>query len=61
MLTLALPQVQAWEQLNNPEYCGKLNMVEFYNLLLRAGYSEVAAQKAANQRGWDRLDAGVTA
>lgn len=50
---------QAWELLHNPTHCGKLRMVELYELMLRAGYSEEAAQEAANQRGCDRLDAGV--
>lgn len=34
-------------------------MGEFYDLLKRAGYSEESAQKAASQRGWERLSAGV--
>ncbi len=53
-------KVQAWERLNDPGYCGKLSMGEFYELLIKAGYSESAAQKAASQRGWERLQAGVT-
>lgn len=55
-----MPKIQAWERLNNPEYSSKLSMEAFYELLLEAGYSEEAAQKAANERGWSRLDAGVT-
>lgn len=54
-----MPKVQAWERLNDAEYCGKLSMTEFYELLLEAGYNENVAQRAANQRGWDRLSAGV--
>lgn len=54
-----MPKVQAWEQLNDPEYCGRLNMESFYELLLEAGYSRDVAQRAANKRGWDRLTAGV--
>ena len=54
-----MAKVQAWEQLNDAEYCGKLTMDQFYDLMLMAGYSQEAAQKAANQRGWDRLQAGV--
>jgi hypothetical protein len=54
-----MPKVQAWERLNNPEYSGKLTMGEFYDLLLKAGYSEEVAQRAASKRGWDRLEAGV--
>ncbi len=54
-----MSKVQAWERLNDPNYCGRLNMGEFHTLLLEAGYSEQVAQKAASQRGWDRLSAGV--
>ncbi len=54
-----MPKVQAWEKLNNPEYCGRLTMGEFHTLLIEAGYNEEVAQKAANQRGWERLNAGV--
>ena len=54
-----MPRVQAWERLNNPEYSGRLTMVEFYELLLQAGYNEETAQAAAQKRGWDRLQAGV--
>ena len=50
---------QAWELLHNPTHCSKLRMGELYELMLRAGYSEESAQRAANQRGNDRLDAGV--
>lgn len=52
-------KVQAWERLNDPEYCGRLNMAEFYDLLLRAGYSEEVAQAGASKRGWERLCAGA--
>lgn len=54
-----MPKVMAWERLNNPEYCGKLTMNEFYDLLIAAGYSDDVAQNAACKRGWDRLEAGV--
>lgn len=54
-----MPRVQAWEKLNDPEYSGRLTMGEFHALLLQAGYPEQAAQKAAAQRGWHRLEAGV--
>lgn len=53
-------KVQAWERLNDPEQCRQLGMVEFKELLLRAGYREEVAHKAALKRGWDRLEAGVT-
>lgn len=55
-----MERVQAWERLNDPEYAGRLTMGEFYDLLIAAGYSERAARKAANKRGLDRLEAGVT-
>lgn len=54
-----MKKVMAWEKLNNLEYSSRLSMADFYNLLLEAGYNEEAAKKAANKRGWDRLDAGV--
>lgn len=57
---MVMPKVQAWERLNNPEYSGRLTMTEFYDLLIAAGYNEDAAQRAANKRGWDRLQAGVS-
>ena len=60
MLHLTIPKVQAWEQLHDPEYAGGLNMEQFYDLLIRAGYSEEVAHEAAKKRGWDRLSAGVT-
>lgn len=60
MLSLAVPRVRAWELLNDPEYCGRLTMGQFKDLLLEAGYAEDAAQEAARQRGWERLCAGVT-
>lgn len=55
-----MPRVQAWERLQDREYSGRLSMAAFYDLLVEAGYSEQTAQKAANQRGWERLQAGVT-
>jgi hypothetical protein len=55
-----MPKVQAWERLNDPDYCGRLTMGELYDLMLRAGYSEEAAQIAANKRGLERLTAEVT-
>lgn len=54
-----MPRVQAWERLNNPDYAGRLNMSEFYDLIIAAGYSEEVAQEAANKRGWDRLEKGM--
>lgn len=54
-----MPKVQAWELLNDKEYSGRLNMSQFYKLLLQAGYDNESAQKAANKRGWIRLSAGM--
>lgn len=59
VLTLTVPKTQAWELLNDPEYSGGLNMEEFHDLLIRAGYTEDMAQRAASERGWQRLKAGV--
>lgn len=53
--------VQAWERLNDPEYSGKLDMEALHDLIVRAGYSEAAAQDAAQRRGWDRMQAGMRA
>lgn len=50
---------QAWERLHDREYCSKLDTVELYELMVRAGYREEDAQEAAKQRASDRLDAGV--
>lgn len=59
MFKLTIPKVQAWEQLNDPEYAGGLNMEDFHDLLLKAGYTQEVADAAASKRGWDRLQAGV--
>ncbi len=59
VLTITMAKVQAWEQLNDPTYAGQLKMGDYLDLLIRAGYTRSAAQKVANKRGWDRLQAGV--
>lgn len=59
MLQLAIPKVQAWEVITDHEKCAELTMEGFYTFLVEAGYSEEVAQKTANQRGWDRLNAGM--
>jgi len=56
---MTMSRVQAWEQMNDPDYCGSLTMRQFYELLLKAGYSEEVAQEAASERGWERLNAGI--
>lgn len=58
VLSRVMRTTQAWELLHNPEHCGRLKMVELYDLMVRAGYPDDAAQEAAKQRGIDRLDAG---
>lgn len=60
MLAKALPKVRAWERLHDPEQSGKLTFEQFFDLAVVAGYSEDEAQRAANERGWQRLAAGVT-
>ncbi len=60
VLELAMSSVQAWERLHDPEYCSQLSMGDFHDLMLRAGYSTEVIREAANQRGWERLCAGVT-
>lgn len=54
-----MDKTQAWELLNNPEYCSQLDMGGIHQLMLRAGYTAEVAQKAASQRGWERLNAGA--
>ncbi len=61
VLQLAMRMTQAWERLNDHEYAGKLCAEDLYELVLKAGYSAGAAQKAAKQRGWDRMKAGLSA
>lgn len=61
VLQLAMRMTQAWERLHDPEYSGKLCAEDLLELVLRAGYSASAAQKAAKQRGWDRMQAGLSA
>lgn len=58
-MQLVMPKIQAWERLNNPEYSSHLNTEQLYELILRAGYTEEVATKAANKRAHERLDAGM--
>ena len=55
-----MTKVMAWEHLHDPHYCSGLDTIELYNLMLRAGYDREVAQEAANKRGWERLDKGVS-
>ena len=56
---MTMDKVKAWELLNDSTYCAELNMEEFHNLMLRAGYSEDVSHKAALKRGWNRISAGL--
>ena len=60
VLRATMPIVQAREQLDDPSYAGQLTMGEFEALLLRAGYAEDVAHRAAMRRGWARLVVGVS-
>lgn len=53
-----MERVQAQELLSDPGYSVRLGMEGFHKLLIRAGYSQEVAHKAALQHGWDRLSAG---
>ncbi len=59
VLSLLARKVRAWEQLHDPEYAGRLEMSDYYSLLLEAGVGEREAQEAANERGRARLSAGL--
>lgn len=48
-------QVQAHELLDDPDYSGRWTVDGFYNLLVRAGYDEKTAQRAATQYGWEQM------
>jgi hypothetical protein len=52
-------KVRAWEMLCDPEHYSHMTMEDVYRLSLAAGYSEDEAQKAASQRGWERLTSGA--
>lgn len=54
-----MTRLKAMDRLSDPKYGGNLNASQFYELMIEAGYSESVAQKAANQRGNSRMDAGV--
>ena len=58
VLEIVMDRTRAWEMLNTPDYCAKLDMESFRDLMLRAGYPSEAVRQAALQRGWDRLSAG---
>jgi hypothetical protein len=51
-----LDTAKAWEMLHDPDIVPNLKADPFYELCLRAGYSEDAAQKAATAHANHRLD-----
>ncbi len=59
-MQLAMQRVQAWEKLEDPEYCGQLTMGGFRNLLIRAGFEPEDVDEEAKRHGWARLSAGLT-
>ena len=54
-----MDRVKALELLEDTAHVVKLNMEGFFNLLLRAGYPNEVAQKAASEHGEARLSAGL--
>ena len=59
VLSIVVEKTQAWEMLNNPEYCGRLTVVGLRDVMLRAGYPMKVVQRAINQRGLERLSADM--
>jgi hypothetical protein len=51
--------INSWKLLHNPEVVGNLNMEEYLDLCLDAGYSQEASQRAAKDWGLKRLRKGV--
>jgi hypothetical protein len=60
VLRLALPKVQAWERVNDPEMVGRMSMGQLFETMLEAGYSRDVAEDAASEHGWRRLESGAT-
>lgn len=52
-------QVQAYRMLHDPQVGGQFGPNEILGLCREAGYGEEAAQKAASERGKQRLDQGL--
>ena len=46
------------DRLESPRDGGRLDMLQLYDLMLQAGYSEEIAQREASRRGYERLCAG---
>jgi len=59
VLSAVIPRIRAWETLNNPEISSRLTTLEYYELLLEAGYTVGVAEELANDRAEARLNAGV--
>jgi hypothetical protein len=59
VLEMTMRKVQAWERLNDREYCANLKMGEYYDLMIQAGATPENAQSAANRRGFKRLEMGL--
>ncbi len=51
-----MEKTRAWELLNDPNLYGKLTAVGVRDLMLQAGYSPDAAQRALNEHGMYRLN-----
>jgi len=54
-----LESAKAWETLHNPEVSGNLTADGLYELMLAAGWSEQAAQKAGTRRAVERQREGL--
>ena len=54
-----MEKTRAWERLNDPEYCSRLNVVGLRALMIEAGYEPDAVQRAINDHGMSRLNAGM--
>ena len=59
MLSQVMEKTRAWERLNDPEYCSRLNVVGLRVLMIEAGYEPDAVQRAINDHGMSRLNAGM--
>lgn len=55
VLTDLMKVGRAWDMLHDPEIVGALNMEEYLDLCLEAGYSQEASQAAAKEWGLKRM------
>jgi hypothetical protein len=51
--------INSWKMLHNPEVVGHLNMEEYFDLCLDAGYTKEASEQAAKAWGLKRLQKDV--